>query len=146
MSEKRRQKRFYVENVVISLGLGLLNYQLFRPDTYLAELGRKVLQIDLAEKIRNIGLLIPRITMFLKNFASDMLWAYALFFTLFCVTEDNRAIIVAALFSLCMEGLQKIGIVSGTFDWWDIGLEWLAIGIGWFIMKRKAKKVKGEFI
>lgn len=68
---------------------------------------------------------------FVRNYLLDMMWSYALVFTLFSTmgnsTAELRNIwVIAFAFSALMEILQLTPKVNGTFDVFDILVEALA--------------------
>ena len=118
---------FYVLNILVSLVLGLTVYVCWRPDTYVSQVVYNILGIT-----SNIGsfiyLLPDWIISFCRNFLADMLWAYALTFTICYIWWDFRksmlsVFVITTAFEVGIEFFQKMGIMSGTFDWLDIILE-----------------------
>ncbi len=76
-----------------------------------------------------------------RNYLPDMLWGYALLFALFGLIGNSAASIpkiflTAFSFSTAMEILQLTPWVRGTFDVFDIGVEFLAEVIAAFIIKK----------
>ena len=70
----------------------------------------------------------------------DMLWAYALVFSLMLVTGNKTAdvwkmFVIAGMFSTIMEVLQVTGCVKGTFDVMDIIVEIIAELMAVFLSK-----------
>lgn len=66
-----------------------------------------------------------------RNYLPDMMWGYSLVFTLFYIVGNNAASIwkvfwMAFPFSAVMEMMQKASFVPGTFDVFDIVVEFLA--------------------
>ena len=77
----------------------------------------------------------------LRSYMPDMLWAYALVFSLMLVTGNKTAyvwkmFVIAGMFSTIMEVLQVTGCVKGTFDVMDIIVEIIAELMAVFIIKR----------
>lgn len=144
------QKRwFYFGNTAIPLGIGTAIYVLFRPDTYLARWGNGFFHAytkDISGVIRRMENTVPVLVSFLRNFTSDMLWAYALFFAVSFIERGWKAVVDTMLFAAGIEAFQGWGIMAGTFDWWDIWLEWLAIAVAWQVEKQNEKKQKGDFL
>ena len=71
---------------------------------------------------------------FVRNYFPDIMWGYSLVFALFCVIGNNAADIrkifwIAFSFSAVMEMMQKTSFVPGTFDVFDIVVEFLAEAI-----------------
>lgn len=147
MQRKAQKKWFYFGNIAISLGIGTAVYVLFRPDTYLAHWGNGFFHAytnDISGVIRRMENTAPALVLFFRNFASDMLWAYALFFAVSFIEEGRKAVIYATLFAAGIEVFQGCGMIAGTFDLWDIWLEWLAIAAAWLVEKQNVKKQQGE--
>lgn len=87
---------------------------------------------------------------FLTCWACDILWAYSLTFALFfCFKNFNKSLLIvcmlSGLFSLVIELLQLIGIINGTFDIWDIIMEFIAILIAVIILKKEFSKWKKSY-
>lgn len=77
----------------------------------------------------------------LRSYMPDMLWAYALVFSLMLITGNKTANVwkmfaIAGMFSTIMEVLQITGYVKGTFDVMDIIVEIIAELMAVFIIKR----------
>lgn len=90
---------------------------------------------------------------FLRNYAGDMLWAYALFITIAWITGDasERKLLECVIFEVILECLQKSDIIAGTFDVYDILAEALAtfmayclFGKGRICVNKKRNKEKNE--
>ena len=82
-----------------------------------------------------------------RNFLPDILWAYSLTFAVALVWLPEEKVILKVLvicisFEIGVELSQKIGLISGTFDWLDIIFEVCATVLGALIIK--AKKGKGK--
>lgn len=65
------------------------------------------------------------------GYLGDFLWSYALFFAVYWIWQDSgKRVTIALLTTIALgsvlELLQKIGIISGTFDIWDIFTEAVA--------------------
>lgn len=78
---------------------------------------------------------------FVRNYLLDMMWGYALVFALYLFTGNNTAeirkiFIIAVIFSAVMEILQLTSIAKGTFDVFDIIVEFLAEATAVFIIKK----------
>lgn len=70
----------------------------------------------------------------IRNYLPDMMWGYSLVFALFCIIGNNAASVwkvfwMAFPFSMAMELMQKASFVPGTFDVFDIAVEFLAEAI-----------------
>ena len=69
-----------------------------------------------------------------RNYLPDMMWGYSLVFALFCIIGNNAASIwkvfwLAFPFTAVFEMMQKTSFVPGTFDVFDILVEFLAEAI-----------------
>lgn len=77
----------------------------------------------------------------IRNYFLDMMWGYALVFALFYIIGNNAVKIekifwMAFSFSAVMEMIQITPLVQGTFDMFDIGVEFLAEVIAAFIINK----------
>ena len=77
---------------------------------------------------------------FVRNYLLDMMWAYALVFTLFFIMGNKTAellkiLTIATVFSAGIEILQLTPFVRGTFDILDIIAEFFAGIAAGFIIK-----------
>lgn len=117
--EKRRWF-FWTINICFPLFMGTCVYLFCRPDTHIS-----------ATLIRFLSIL--RISMekttvrseFLRFYLCDILWAYALTFTInLLIGQSRKGFIVTAIICLVFEALiefmQKWQIIYGTFDGFDI--------------------------
>ncbi|MGN0320491.1 MAG: hypothetical protein ACI4D1_06235 [Lachnospira sp.] len=80
------------------------------------------------------------VTVLIRNYLPDILWAYALTFSILFATGNNAAhlrgiFLTAASFSTVMEILQLTPLVKGTFDVADIIVEVVAELVAVFIIK-----------
>lgn len=83
---------------------------------------------------------------FIRNYLLDMMWGYALVFALHFILGNNTANLVkifllAFSFSALMEFLQITPIANGTFDLFDIFVEFLAEAFAVFIIKNIYEEV-----
>ena len=128
---KNKKTFFLVANATIPLFLGLVIYTFMKSGTYI----NTFLNIDFAYIPKTI------IGIFIINWFCDFLWSYALVFALFLVLSPfkNRltiSCIVSLILGIVLETLQYANILSGTFDWWDIVIEVVAIVTVTFILKK----------
>jgi hypothetical protein len=83
---------------------------------------------------------------FARYHMCDFLWAYALVFSMQIFikaktkAEYMKLSFYCLLFEILVEGVQKLNIISGTFDIYDIVFEGVATFIAIFIISL----VKGE--
>ncbi|MCM1048434.1 MAG: hypothetical protein NC433_08420 [Clostridiales bacterium] len=66
-----------------------------------------------------------------RNYLPDMMWGYSLVFALFYIigniaADIRKVFCVAFPFSVMMEMMQKTSFIPGTFDVFDIFVEFLA--------------------
>ena len=78
---------------------------------------------------------------FLRNYLLDMMWGYALIFTLYFILGNNtaglwRIFLIAVVFSAVMEILQLTPVAKGTFDICDMLVEFIAEAVAVFIIKK----------
>ena len=144
MKEKRAGKGwFLILNTLVPLVLGLLVYLVFRPDTYIAGLIGRAIRLSEWNTARVPGWL----SAFLRNYASDILWAYSLAFALLgAAGPGGKGRKAASVTGVCVvtgtELLQKAGVLQGTFDIADIALEALFICLATFIHRQHEEEQK----
>lgn len=122
MNNRNRNAIFLLSNAIIPLFLGLGIYFFMKSGTYI----NTFFEIDFDYTPKTI------IERFIVNWLCDFLWSYSLVFALYFVLSPfkNRLLIsciISALLGLILELLQGVNIMSGTFDWWDILIEFLAV-------------------
>ena len=111
---------------LLSLLIGAVLYILFRPASYVALLFGNVGWVSqLQDLLRPVG------CDFLRFYFPDFLWAFALscgLQTVFMPQKWGVAACGTAAFAcgVIWEGLQKTGAVSGTGDWLDVLMYFLA--------------------
>ena len=124
-------------NILVPIIIGAAIYYVISPNVIFVQ------QLDslLAREIHvNTAYSNTSIIRFVRNYLLDMMWGYALVFALFFVMGNNTAdlkkiFLPAFLFTLAMEFLQLTPIAHGTFDLWDIFVEFLAEAVAVFIIK-----------
>lgn len=127
MNRTMKQHMFYALNISMSLVIGLIVYVCFRPDTYVSQVVYDVLGIS-PDVVLSATWLPTWLLLFVRNFLADIIWAYALTFTVcYILWDQSKSMLpifgIVATFEICIEVSQKLGIMPGTFDWWDIFLE-----------------------
>lgn len=149
MHNKRKHIFQTVINMVVPIILGACIYILARPDTYISQLVYRLWNIPAPSD--TFRALLPNwIWVFFCNFAADILWAYSLTFAIyivFCNSSINMLFVFAicVVFETGMELLQLFGILSGTFDWWDIAFEICASAIASLKIKHTRRKSNESF-
>jgi len=125
-SEELKRTAFYLLNIVVPLASGLIIYLSFRPESYLSSFAESA-GISIQLNSFKPGILY----LFIKNYFSDILWAYSLTFAVAFVLGYSRrnlvlTVIICLLFSAVLESFQRLGIFNGTFDVLDIAFEGLS--------------------
>ncbi len=120
----RKHRIILLLNIIIPLIFGLVIYLLLKPNTYISELIYSLFNIRFDYYISNKGI----IRIFIYNYLCDILWAYALTFTVYYFVNSFThkyllTLFITNMFCVLIELLQYFGIVSGTFDIFDILLE-----------------------
>lgn len=132
----KKKNLFLYANIIIPLFIGLVIYLFCYRNTYINSIFENYL-----------GLFLPYlyfdniIYRFVTCWTCDILWAYALTFSLFfCFKDFKRSLLfsslLSVLLSIIIEFLQIRGYINGTFDMWDIILEISAISLAVIIIKR----------
>lgn len=129
------KKCFAWANVVIPILAGSLFYYITSPDVIFVKNIDRIMGTGLYVGVENTFVRIVR------SYVPDMLWAYALVFSLVAVTGNRTADVwkmsaLAGAFSIIMEVLQLTGCIRGTFDVMDIIVEIIAELMAVFIIKR----------
>ena len=124
------KKYIVYANISIPILAGSLLYYVTSPQVMFVQNIDRLLGVSLHVGMENTFVVMP-----------DMLWAYALVFSLMLVTGNKTAyvwkmFVIAGMFSTIMEVLQVTGCVKGTFDVMDIIVEIIAELMAVFIIKR----------
>ena len=133
--------RFCLLNTLVSVSIGTLFYVFFRPSSYISLFVHYVIAYATNHDvyIRNIRILLPQV---INNYIGDILWSYALTFTLCSVLDstagrDLKIILATAITAIIsIEYLQKITMFSGVFDLRDICIEIITVSIVILIDRR----------
>ena len=129
------KKIFIYANISLPILVGSLFYYVPSPQVIFAQNIDGLLGVSLHVGTENTFVVN------LRSYMPDMLWAYALVFSLMLVTGNKTAyvwkmFVIAGMFSTIMEVLQVTGCVKGTFDVMDIIVEIIAELMAVFIIKR----------
>ena len=129
------KKMFVYANISLPILAGSLLYYVTSPQVMFVQNIDRLLGVSLHVGTENTFVVN------LRSYMPDMLWAYALVFSLMLVTGNKTAdvwkmFVIAGMFSTIMEVLQVIGCVKGTFDVMDIIVEIIAELMAVFIIKR----------
>lgn len=128
---------------MIPIVLGMVIYLLTRPDTYISQW---IYHLGISVSDPGRGGVLPKwLWMFLCNFSADMLWAYSLAFAVYLILCDHSkympiTLVICLTFETGIELLQLLGLINGTFDWWDIALEICATAMASLIIKNTRRK------
>ena len=136
--KKNRKYFFLVINILAPILIGAAIYYVISPNVIFVQQLDSLLNRRIHINTTNFNLSIMR---FVRNYLLDMLWGYALVFALSLFTGNNTAeirkiFIIAVIFSAVMEILQLTSIAKGTFDVFDIIVEFLAEVTAVFIIKK----------
>lgn len=131
-----KETRVCLLHIGVALSAGLLLYLLLRQNTYLHTILEAVFHFEFPN-IRCRSALLQ----FAANWLGDFLWAYALCFALYRILSPFRRRLLLAVLSttalgMLLEYLQKVQIISGTFDFLDIFAEAAAAVLAAIILKR----------
>ena len=129
------KKKLIYANISIPILAGSLLYYVTSPQVMFVQNIDRLLGVSLHVGMENTFVVN------LRSYMPDMLWAYALVFSLMLVTGNKTAdvwkmFVIAGMFSTIMEVLQVTGCVKGTFDVMDIIVEIIAELMAVFIIKR----------
>ena len=135
MSNKTKKILFLISNAFVPLLLGLAIYVFMKNGTYI----NSFLGVEFNYSPKTV------LGIFIANWFCDFLWSYALVFALYLVLSPFKnnlifSCVTSALLGLILELLQGTNILSGTFDWWDIITEIVAVIIALLILKKTNKK------
>ncbi len=124
--KKKYSVLFWTAGIILPLIAGLTIYIIFRPDTFIAEYFYELTGYK-SEGVKPNNPFYD----FIKFHLCDMLWAFS--FTFVCVlimgTEKQHMLMslgVCLAFEALIELLQKTYLMPGSFDIWDMVLEFFA--------------------
>ena len=141
----KREHIFWLLHIVLPIVVGGLMYLQFRPDTYLSSLIYRGMGIS-APALTETSPAGQAVLAFLRNFLCDMLWAYALTMTVAWILEQPIVVLViCCAMEMGIEWLQKIQILSGTFDPVDIILECFTTIFALLIVKRHRQHTERRY-
>lgn len=118
-------------HIICPLAAGALIYCLAAPDVIFIQKAKDFMGWTFHMQMSPAGSASLRL---IRNYLPDMMWGYSLVFALFYIIGNNAASIrkvfwMAFSFSAVMETMQKTSFVPGTFDVFDIAVEFLAEAI-----------------
>lgn len=135
----------FLVNILIPLIIGAVLYRMFNPDTYIGVLLGKYCGIYHGTRLHGI-MVNQQAGMLIRNYAADMVWAYAFAFSIcFICDQDKRtqfiALIMCAVLEMLIEAGQYFHIISGYFDYMDIAVEvmmnFMAYSVWKYVLKLK---------
>lgn len=133
----RTNKKIFLLNIIIPIVIGTSIYYLLSPQVIFVKKIDSILGINF-----HFTYVISQNVIFqlIRYYFLDMLWGYALVFALFFILDNNTAellksFVIACSFSTTMELLQTTPFAKGTFDVYDIIVEFLAEVFAVFIIK-----------
>ncbi|MGN0317844.1 MAG: hypothetical protein ACI4E1_07940 [Lachnospira sp.] len=141
--DRGKERLFISANIAIPVIAGAVIYYLFCPNVIFVR-ALDCVFLKMAE-IRNIcSVNIPAVSFF-RNYFLDMLWSYALVFTVFIFLKENgnslkNTFFITATYAAALEFVQAIPGVSGTFDWLDILAEFLSEVIAIIFIKMHMRR------
>ena len=142
----RRSRLFWLCNIIVPLLLGLLIYLAYRPEAIITSLLSKVIPITPRPAESSLEKM-------LSSYGPDILWAYGLTFYNICVLHHRRysafkVFLISFITELLIELLQKTKIINGTFDYFDVLLEFLVttmvIALYYFNLNRNIDKYQNR--
>ena len=133
----KSKDRFIILNIVLPIVVGGIIYYFLSPQVIFVKRIDEIWEFPHRQAIVLVNRTFLR---FIRNYLMDFLWAYALTFSIFYIWGNNAAgikktVVVAFLFSAVMELLQLMSKINGTFDIFDIVMEFLAELFAAFIIK-----------
>ncbi len=116
---------FWILNILTPIICGVAIYLLLGKETYVSRMIFRFLNLRVYS---SESILSNNMMLLIRNYACDFLWAYALMFATICVygkknSELRKAFVIVVAFEIFIELLQKISLIKGTFDIWDIVIE-----------------------
>jgi len=134
-------KLFMLFNIIVPLAVGVSLYYYFRPDTYISQFLYGVLRLPQS----NSRVLDNGFVIFINSYLQDFLWAYALTFAISFIVGQSKiknalVLAICVLFEIFTELMQKVGVISGVFDLWDIILMALATSLALLLIIIKTKR------
>lgn len=137
-----QKKIFYVFNIIFPLLVGAVIYCFTSTDVFFVGVVRSFLGMPIHTWL---SITDGGIVQIIRNYLSDILWAYALVFAL-CFSIGNSAarvktaFVIAVVFSTVMEVIQLSPEIPGTFDMNDILVEIMAETIAVLIIKNDMRR------
>lgn len=148
-SKEKKIETFFLVNIVLPVLVGGILYLFIWQDTALSYIVEGFIGMEIG--IQNHYL--KKLPTFIRNYLCDSLWAYSLTMSVFCIYRVEefcfyKTLLGCAIFEILMEGFQKIGVITGTFDVWDIYIELLTTLIACIFIsqwkKRRTKEINYE--
>lgn len=123
--KQKKYIAFAVLHVLIPLCVGTGIYILVRPEAYISRIC--IAFYPWLGELR-LRMCTDFFHMFLKNYACDILWAYALTMALLWYGKLVgqklwKPALVSGGFAVLMEAMQLLPVIPGTFDFFDVVVE-----------------------
>ncbi len=127
-------------NVFLPLFIGLLIYLFVNKRAYISGIVNIPVNLNL-EGITGA---------FIKCWLADMLWSYAMTFSLALVLKPfHKRVLISAVLTIFLgsflEFLQFLNVITGTSDFWDVVFEITAVLIAVFVIKRRKTIWKKQY-
>lgn len=127
-TDMESRDRFMILNIVLPIIVGGIIYYFLSPEVFFVKRINEYWGFPQRQTVVLVNNIFLR---FVRNYFMDFLWAYALTFAIFITWGNNAAdinkiVVVAFLFSTVMESLQLVPKINGTFDVFDITIEFFA--------------------
>ena len=144
-SRNKKKDKIVWLNIVIPILVGAVTYYCISPEVLFVTWIKQVIDVD--DVFRTTLIYDVCVARFIRNHLLDMLWGYALVFSLFKISGNDTASIrrsfwLAFSFSAIMEILQLMPNSNATFDILDIIFEFVAEVIAVVIIKNTFKERK----
>ena len=151
-----RQKAIFtvlIVFIIIPLIVGVMFYLTFRQDTYISHFVVNILRktnMSVSEN-RQITFNSPLFNYFAKNYIPDCCWAFSLESCMALILYSSErmissSLIISFVFLSAMETLQLTPLIPGTFDFFDIAIELVAIVLSGIIINLLRKRCYHEKI
>lgn len=137
MNVRRQKQAVLVLNMTLPLFLGGCLYLMFRPDSFICHEMWELFHIRVAVS-QSVFMKYPILCTFLKNYAGDILWAYAFFVTVAWAGKDVSVVklLECVVFEAFFESMQYFRIIAGTYDICDILAETAATLVAYCLLKK----------
>lgn len=130
-----RKARWGIINTVVPIIIGGALYYFFFPKVLFVEWIDSLLKTGIHFDTENSSLLVA----VLRNQILDAIWSYSFCNLLYLIIREGKREVLCFIFptllGTTMEILQKVGVVTGTFDYWDIVAEGAGSALAYILIK-----------